>query len=86
MLKNHNIHPYIVRCYSLIAYFLLGAACQQTIVNIGKYSIGRLRPHFFDVCKPDYSQFNCTDKYGNYLFITDDVCTSTDDEKLEDMR
>jgi phosphatidate phosphatase len=49
---------------------MFGAAVVQLITDIAKYSVGRLRPHFLDVCKPDYSKFNCTDGY-----ITADVCT-----------
>ena len=54
---------------------LFGAALNQFVTDVGKYSLGRLRPHFLDVCKPNWSKFNCTDSRGNYIFIVDDVCT-----------
>ena len=47
---------------------------------------GRLRPHFFDVCKPDWSKINCTNSYGQPVFITGDVCTGTDYKKLREAR
>jgi len=40
---------------TLIGY-LFGAAASQVITDVGKYSVGRLRPHFFAVCKPDYDE------------------------------
>lgn len=30
------------------------------LTEIGKKEIGRLRPHFMSICKPDFSKFNCT--------------------------
>ncbi|XP_077500260.1 putative phosphatidate phosphatase isoform X3 [Amblyomma americanum] len=38
--------------YLLIGVFLLGAATSQLITDIAKYTIGRLRPHFFELCEP----------------------------------
>lgn len=32
------------------------------LTEIGKKEIGRLRPHFMSICKPDLSKFNCTTK------------------------
>lgn len=33
----------------MIGVFLFGCACQQLTTDVAKYTIGRLRPHFFDV-------------------------------------
>lgn len=49
---------------------MYGAAVVQLVTDIAKYSVGRLRPNFIDVCQPDLSMFNCSDGY-----ITADVCT-----------
>ncbi len=35
--------------------------CLQGTTDIVKYSVGRLRPHFLTVCKPNYPITNCTD-------------------------
>ena len=79
--------PFVIdQYYKVIGVFLFGAAFQQTVVNIAKYSIGRLRPHFFAVCKPDYSRFNCTDSRGYMTYVEGDYCTGTDEEKLTEMR
>lgn len=32
--------------------YLFGAGATEILTMVGKYNAGRLRPHFFDVCKP----------------------------------
>lgn len=56
--------------YHLMCLFIFGAGVTHLLTNIPKYSIGRLRPHFIDVCKPNWSLVNDTSK-----FITEDICT-----------
>ncbi|XP_056445553.1 phospholipid phosphatase 1 isoform X1 [Gadus chalcogrammus] len=56
---------FLVAVYKAIGTFLFGAAMSQSLTDIAKYSIGRLRPHFLDVCKPDWTQINCT--VGGYI-------------------
>lgn len=58
--ENRFIPYFLVRIYRYFGVFLFGLAVQQTITNIGKYTIGRLRPHFLDVCKPKFNSLNCT--------------------------
>ena len=59
---------YIATIYKAIGTFLFGAAASQSLTDIAKYSIGRLRPHFLDVCDPDWSKVNCSDGYiENYI-------------------
>ncbi|KAM9793210.1 phospholipid phosphatase 1 isoform X1 [Syngnathus typhle] len=48
---------YVARVYKAVGTFLFGAAMSQSLTDIAKYSIGRLRPHFLDVCKPNW---NCS--------------------------
>jgi len=38
--------------YLKLSPFAFGALISQFITDIAKYSIGRLRPHFIDVCHP----------------------------------
>lgn len=37
--------------YGAAVAYALGALVSNLITDVAKYSIGRLRPHFFDVCK-----------------------------------
>ncbi|XP_006889652.1 PREDICTED: lipid phosphate phosphohydrolase 1 [Elephantulus edwardii] len=61
-------NSYIACIYKSMGTFLFGAAASQSLTDIAKYSIGRLRPHFLDVCDPDWSKINCSDGYiENYV-------------------
>ncbi|XP_005065593.1 phospholipid phosphatase 1 isoform X2 [Mesocricetus auratus] len=59
---------YIASIYKAIGAFLFGAAASQSLTDIAKYSVGRLRPHFLAVCDLDWSKVNCSDGYiENYI-------------------
>uniref|UniRef100_A0A4W4GYJ1 Phospholipid phosphatase 1 n=1 Tax=Electrophorus electricus TaxID=8005 RepID=A0A4W4GYJ1_ELEEL len=66
-LKSKSIfnNSYVACVYKAVGTFLFGAAMSQSLTDIGKYSIGRLRPHFLDVCKPDWKLINCS--MGAYI-------------------
>ncbi|XP_035165006.1 phospholipid phosphatase 1 isoform X1 [Oxyura jamaicensis] len=51
---------YIATIYKAIGTFIFGAAASQSLTDIAKYAIGRLRPHFLAVCQPDWTQINCS--------------------------
>ncbi|CAL4086387.1 unnamed protein product, partial [Meganyctiphanes norvegica] len=42
-----------------------------------KLSVGELRPNFIAVCKPNWSEINCTDSNGNMQYIPHIPCTET---------
>ncbi|XP_020313300.1 phospholipid phosphatase 1 isoform X1 [Oncorhynchus kisutch] len=69
--KSSFSNMYVGSVYKAIGTFVFGAAMSQSLTDIAKYSIGRLRPHFLDVCKPDWKLINCT--AGAY--IEDFTCT-----------
>ncbi|XP_064798210.1 phospholipid phosphatase 1-like isoform X1 [Oncorhynchus masou masou] len=69
--KSSFSNVYVANVYKAIGTFVFGAAMSQSLTDIAKYSIGRLRPHFLDVCKPDWKLINCT--AGAY--IEDFTCT-----------
>ncbi len=74
-------NSYVACIYKAIGTFLFGAAMSQSLTDIAKYSIGRLRPHFLDVCKPDWKQINCT----GGAYIEDFVCAG-DSTKVNEGR
>ncbi|XP_067424688.1 phospholipid phosphatase 1 isoform X2 [Emydura macquarii macquarii] len=51
---------YIATIYKAIGTFIFGAAASQSLTDIAKYSIGRLRPHFLAICQPDWTRINCS--------------------------
>lgn len=61
-----------------LGVFLFGCAVSQSVTDIAKVSVGRMRPHFMDVCRPDFSAINCSKGY-----ITDYVCTGDESDVQE---
>lgn len=62
----------------VLTLFVVGAASTTVLTDIGKYTVGRLRPHFLAVCKPDFSSLNCSSGFRKN-FITDYECTGDAD-------
>ncbi|XP_051269353.1 phospholipid phosphatase 1 isoform X2 [Dicentrarchus labrax] len=63
--SKSSFGSYVSCVYKAVGTFLFGAAMSQSLTDIAKYSIGRLRPHFLDVCRPDWKLINCS--VGNYI-------------------
>lgn len=61
-----------------IGVFLFGCAVSQSFTDIAKVSVGRLRPHFLDVCRPNFSTIDCSLGY-----ITNYNCTGEDSDVQE---
>ena len=83
---GYRVHPYLVAVYQAVGAVCFGAALCQLTTDIAKYSLGRLRPHFLDVCKPNWGNFSCTDAHGHMIYLQDDVCTQTDSKLLKEAR
>ncbi|KAM7368848.1 hypothetical protein PAMP_013153 [Pampus punctatissimus] len=69
--SKSSFGSYVACVYKAVGTFLFGAAMSQSLTDIAKYSIGRLRPHFLDVCKPDWKMINCS----SGAYIEDFTCT-----------
>uniref|UniRef100_A0A8C5PB62 Phospholipid phosphatase 1 n=1 Tax=Leptobrachium leishanense TaxID=445787 RepID=A0A8C5PB62_9ANUR len=68
--RNH----YVATIYKAIGAFIFGAAVSQSLTDIAKYTIGRLRPHFLSVCKVNWAQVNCSAGYiENFVCEGDSV-------------
>uniref|UniRef100_A0A3P9HAD6 Phospholipid phosphatase 3 n=1 Tax=Oryzias latipes TaxID=8090 RepID=A0A3P9HAD6_ORYLA len=76
--KSFVGNPYVAALYKQIGVFLFGCAVSQSFTDIAKVSVGRMRPHFLDVCRPDFSTINCSVGY-----ITNYTCTGRDSEVQE---
>ncbi|GAB1607578.1 phospholipid phosphatase 1-like [Argonauta hians] len=78
---KRNIPTLVGRLYSKIGVYVFGAMSTYLLTDLAKYSIGRLRPHFLDVCRPDKSTYNCSSGY-----ITSFTCTNTNAALIKDSR
>lgn len=46
---NYDIPTWVTNTYKNVGFFAFGAVASQLTTDVAKYSIGRLRPHFFSV-------------------------------------
>lgn len=65
-------YEYVACVYKIVGSFVFGAALSQSLTDIAKYSIGRLRPHFLTVCKPNWSVVDCKSGYIESVTCTGD--------------
>ncbi|KAB0805284.1 hypothetical protein PPYR_02254 [Photinus pyralis] len=66
--------PYWVwNTYCVVGVFCFGAACSQLTTDVMKYTIGRLRPHFYTVCLPS---IDCNDPKNHFVYHEEFHCTN----------
>ncbi|ODN01042.1 putative phosphatidate phosphatase [Orchesella cincta] len=73
---------WFISMYRSLIDFLFGCAASQLVTDIGKYSIGRLRPNFIAVCGPDINFDNCSG-FGHHEYIEHYTCTKSLDDAKE---
>ncbi|KAM4535583.1 phosphatidic acid phosphatase type 2D [Fundulus diaphanus] len=73
--RNH----YVSCLYKELGSFLFGCGVVQSLTNMAKLSVGRLRPHFLSVCNVTYASINC--KPGQYV---PEVTCNVSDPKVEE--
>jgi len=70
--------PWQRRTMFVIFMFGFGALVTNLFTDIGKVTVGGLRPYFLTVCKPNVTLANCSQG-----FVTGDVCTGNPKDILE---
>ncbi|XP_061685793.1 phospholipid phosphatase 3-like isoform X2 [Syngnathoides biaculeatus] len=75
-------NKYVSCLYKELGAFLFGCCIGQSLTNMAKLSVGRLRPHFLSVCGVTYISLNCTQ--GTYLESVN--CPNTDHRSIEEAR
>lgn len=63
--KQSSGTRYLTCVYKAVGGYVFGAAVSQSLTDVTKYSIGRLRPHFLAVCQPVWEHINC--RAGGYM-------------------
>ncbi|XP_077697925.1 phospholipid phosphatase 2 isoform X1 [Eretmochelys imbricata] len=58
--SKSEYNNYLAALYKVVGTFLFGGAVSQSLTDLAKYMIGRLRPNFLAVCNPDWSKVNCS--------------------------
>ena len=73
---------FVVATFHGFSLFILGVGITLLLTEIGKKWIGRLRPHFISVCKPNFITIDCTNNtvgannmIYSYIATTGSFCT-----------
>ena len=75
-------HPVYRKFVKVFAVYYTCASMQEFFVDVVKYSVGVLRPHFLTACNPDFTLLNCTNPDGTAKYIFgDEYCRWTVDDK-----
>uniref|UniRef100_A0A8B9JLC0 Phosphatidic acid phosphatase type 2D n=1 Tax=Astyanax mexicanus TaxID=7994 RepID=A0A8B9JLC0_ASTMX len=82
--RGVNSKAFVRNCYISCLYkelgaFLFGCCIGQSLTNMAKLSVGRLRPHFLSVCNVTYESLGC--RPGEYVPYVD--CSSLAKEEEE---
>jgi len=74
---NSNLIEFGWIAYNELIVFVFGALCSQFLTDIAKYSIGRLRPHFIEACRPVGLDTNlCPVTSNNFHYIESYECAA----------
>lgn len=58
--SRSECNNYVAALYKVVGTFSLGSAISQSLTDIAKYTVGRLRPNFVSVCQPNATLWNCS--------------------------
>lgn len=64
-LKANENSDYFLNIIQGILFYSMGAMSTMIITEVGKITIGRLRPHFLTVCKPKWDLIRCFEEIQN---------------------
>ncbi|XP_013880464.1 phosphatidic acid phosphatase type 2D [Austrofundulus limnaeus] len=73
---------YVSCLYKELGSFLFGCSVCQSLTNMAKLSVGRLRPYFLSVCNVTYASINCVP--GQY--VSQVSCRQPDLKLVEEAR
>ncbi|XP_019949673.1 phosphatidic acid phosphatase type 2D [Paralichthys olivaceus] len=73
---------YVSCLYKELGSFLFGCCVGQSLTNMAKLSVGRLRPNFLSVCNITYESINCTP--GTY--VPQVTCKQPNQKMVEEAR
>ncbi|XP_054463983.1 phosphatidic acid phosphatase type 2D [Anoplopoma fimbria] len=73
---------YVSCLYKELGSFLFGCCVGQSLTNMAKLSVGRLRPNFLTVCNITYASINCAP--GSY--VSEVTCRQPNEKMVEEAR
>jgi len=58
---------FLIKALPTIVGYLFGVAISQLLTDLCKYNVGRLRPHFLDLCQPEITNLSLVDDSIQYV-------------------
>lgn len=81
--KTRRVFSYDIKCWHInclqqIIYFAFGLLLTFDATEVGKYTVGRLRPHFMAVCQPQLMDGStCYDAVNKHRYVENYFCLAT---------
>uniref|UniRef100_A0A1B0AYG2 Phosphatidic acid phosphatase type 2/haloperoxidase domain-containing protein n=1 Tax=Glossina palpalis gambiensis TaxID=67801 RepID=A0A1B0AYG2_9MUSC len=76
--KRLKWSKFLLELYTTEVWFLFGFTIEHLFKNVGKYAIGRLRPHFITLCQPQLADgSSCADPKNVGIFVQVYTCKNT---------
>ena len=73
---------WLITMINLLKWYFAGLLITAIFTSSARMAIGRLRPHFLDVCKPNFTEFACSDSEGHPLYVTEYKCYGDSEEHM----
>uniref|UniRef100_A0A1A9WD98 Phosphatidic acid phosphatase type 2/haloperoxidase domain-containing protein n=1 Tax=Glossina brevipalpis TaxID=37001 RepID=A0A1A9WD98_9MUSC len=69
---------WLINCLKQLVYFSFGLLLTIDATEIGKYTIGRIRPHFIAICQPQLRDgSSCSNATNQHRYIENYYCART---------
>jgi phosphatidate phosphatase len=85
-LSNGGVPGQFRRIIIQLFYYALGFCLTGLLTDVGKYTVGRLRPNFLKVCKPSYNLSNCVDNHGIHQYMYSEKWCTGDPNEIHESR
>lgn len=86
LLFGYKVPAWLMEFMKHMLYFAFGGLLTANATEVGKYTIGRLRPHFISVCQPQLTDgSNCESPQNLHRYIENYICVGSG-YTVEDVR
>lgn len=87
VILGYKIPTWVWKSYCVLGVFGFGAGCSHLTTDVMKYTVGRLRPHFYTVCQPN---IDCSDPKNLQTYHVNFQCTNSiylnEDKIMKELR
>jgi len=88
--QKEKLRLFGICAFHAISLFVLGTGINLLITDVGKRWVGRLRPYFLDMCKPNLQNISCTSLVNPGIALSfytgDGFCSNTNIKQINQAR